>query len=96
MSTTRLSVLPYPHSHSPSQLVGDIYGVDGCAQLGLPPTMTAANFGKLTTLTDEEERPAAADLARSLLVMVAQSSCVLVKECAKVSGCGWHVVLVRT
>lgn len=30
--------------------VGDIYGEDGCANLGLPPTMTAANFGRLASL----------------------------------------------
>jgi len=39
------------------KLVGDIYGEDGCANLGLPPTMTAANFGKLASETQHSDTP---------------------------------------
>jgi hypothetical protein len=37
------------------KLVGDIYGEDGCANLGLPPTMTAANFGKLASVIEHQK-----------------------------------------
>jgi len=59
-------------------LVSDIYGHTGSAHLGLPPSLTASNFGKLGTLRkDKETRPEPADLARAVLQMVTQQVAVL-------------------
>eukprot|EP00392_Amoebophrya_sp_AT5.2_P008131 g8150.t1 len=56
----------------------DIYGHTGSAHLGLPPSLTASNFGKLGTLRkDKETRPEPADLARAVLQMVTQQVAVL-------------------
>lgn len=63
-----------------NKLVSDIYGDDGCNNLGLPANLTAVHFGKLVSLpppvmshVDEE------DLAAALLVMVTQASTVLAR-----------------
>ena len=72
--------------------VGDIYGDDGCADLGMPPQFTAAHFGKLAGQpTNGHMRAAApdtaADMAAALLKMVAQASVVLAKAYATHAGC---------
>jgi type II pantothenate kinase len=71
--------------------VADIYGVDGCADLGLPPEHTAANFGKLAAAPaarpHAQDPQHAADLVRALLRMVAQASVVLAKSYASQAGC---------
>lgn len=59
-------------------LVGDIYGADGCATLGLPATMTAAYFGKLMNVKGDVWNAAPeSDRAAALLMMVVQESVVL-------------------
>jgi len=59
-------------------LVKDIYGVGGCATLGLPPNMTAAYFGKLMNLKGRVwDEVAKADLAAALMMLVVQESVVL-------------------
>lgn len=66
-------------------LVQDIYGHTGCSDLGLPPDLTAASFGKLA-----REKTAVysdADVCRALLEMVAQSCCVLARAHAGQLGC---------
>lgn len=67
-----------------NKTVGDIYGADGCADLGMPAQMTAAAFGRVATASDAElHQPGhAADLVRALLRMVAQESVVLAKAYA--------------
>merc|ERR1712157_556545 len=51
-------------------LVSDIYGADGCTNLGLPASMTAAYFGNLPESGTSSE----ADCAAALLMMVVQES----------------------
>mmetsp|Transcript_121956 Transcript_121956/g.352282 ORF Transcript_121956/g.352282 Transcript_121956/m.352282 type:complete len:435 (-) Transcript_121956:191-1495(-) len=61
-------------------LVQDIYGTNGCANLGLPPTMNAAYFGKLIGLKGHVwDNTAKEDLAAALMVMVVQESVVLAR-----------------
>mmetsp|Transcript_22374 Transcript_22374/g.28958 ORF Transcript_22374/g.28958 Transcript_22374/m.28958 type:complete len:785 (-) Transcript_22374:160-2514(-) len=69
-------------------LVGDIYGDAGCVDLGLPPSLTAASFGKLAR-SDTNYSPA--DVCRALLEMVAQSCCVLARAHASQLGCRQRV-----
>ncbi|KAJ8603239.1 hypothetical protein CTAYLR_003837 [Chrysophaeum taylorii] len=69
-------------------LVEDIYGRSGCADLGLPPDLTAASFGKLAR---DSARYSDADLCRALLEMVAQSCCVLARAHAAQLGCRQRV-----
>ena len=62
--------------------VGDIYGDDGCADLGMPAALTAANFGRLASLPPGQ-RPRPEDLVRAVLKMVVQASVVVVKAFAE-------------
>jgi len=64
------------------KLVSDIYGEDGCANLGLPGNLTACNFGKLA-----EQECSEADLARALLQMVTQQAALLASAFARHAGC---------
>jgi len=67
------------------KLVSDIYGDEGCSNLGLPGNLTASNFGKLGEMNcprcDEK------DLARALLQMVTQQSVLLGSAYARMAGC---------
>jgi len=64
-------------------LVADIYGEKGCAALGLPPSHTAAYFGKWPSSASSPSEAAfypataEADCAAALLLMVVQESVVL-------------------
>lgn len=75
-------------------LVSDIYGADGCSNLGLPPTMTAAYFGKLMNADGNNFYNAAgnSDFAAALLLMVVQESVVLARAFAQLVEvqCGHH------
>jgi len=63
-----------------NKLVGDIYGVEGCGNLGLPATLTAAYFGKLMSMEgDVRAAIDEADAAAALLMMVVQESVVLAR-----------------
>ena len=64
--------------------VGDIYGREGCEDLNLPASLTAANFGRLATKTRAElQRDTTAEnMTRAVLRMVAQASVVLAKAFA--------------
>ena len=62
--------------------VGDIYGDDGCADLGMSAAITAANFGRLASLPPGQ-RPRPEDLVRAVLKMVVQASVVVVKAFAE-------------
>jgi len=71
-------------------LVRDIYGNEGSVSLGLPGSLTAANFGKLCDAPDEDDSFGVCseqDLARSLLQMVAQQSVLLSSAFARHAGC---------
>jgi len=70
-------------------LVEDIYGSTGCVDLGLPPYLTAASFGKLARSGNRSARDA--DVCRALLEMVAQSCCVLARAHAAQLGCRQRV-----
>ena len=70
-------------------LVEDIYGETGCSDLGLPPSLTAASFGKLSRSSQRESSDA--DVCRALLEMVAQSCCVLARAHAAQLGCRQRV-----
>ena len=66
--------------------VGDIYGPDGCSDIGMPAHLTAANFGKLATRTDEDgielpqkDKPEPADMVKGVLHMVVQASVLQAK-----------------
>lgn len=62
------------------KLVHDIYGSDGCKDLGLPPGLTAAHFGKLASVKgDVRASLDEADIAAALLLMVTQASSVLAR-----------------
>jgi type II pantothenate kinase len=64
-------------------LVGDIYGSKGAEDLGLPATLTAANFGKLARQENSAHRKVSeADLTRATLEMVAQASALLARAIA--------------
>ncbi|CAE8711371.1 unnamed protein product, partial [Polarella glacialis] len=65
-----------------NKLVSDIYGHDGCENLGLPANMTAAHFGKLVR-NEAREGCNEADVAAALLIMVTQASAVLAKAFAQ-------------
>mmetsp|Transcript_75316 Transcript_75316/g.201181 ORF Transcript_75316/g.201181 Transcript_75316/m.201181 type:complete len:595 (+) Transcript_75316:83-1867(+) len=72
------------------KLVSDIYGEDGSASLGLAGSLTASNFGKLagaSHLIEGAERPSSQDLARGVLQMVVQQSCLLALSFAAQIGC---------
>jgi len=63
-----------------NKLVGDIYGTEGCAHLGLPANLTAAYFGKLMSMDDKARGAIGeADIAAGLLQMVVQESVVLAR-----------------
>ena len=79
-------------SSTVDKLVGDIYGTDGCANLGMPPTMTAANFGKL--ISWDKKRPSDADIAAALMQMIVQASAVLVRTIAQQTKCLKRVFVV--
>ena len=70
-------------------LVEDIYGSTGCVDLGLPASLTAASFGKLSRAG--RRSAADADVCRALLEMVAQSCCVLARAHAAQLGCRQRV-----
>jgi type II pantothenate kinase len=70
-------------------LVEDIYGSTGCVDLGLPPSLTAASFGKLSRA--DLRSTSDADVCRALLEMVAQSCCVLARAHAAQLGCRQRV-----
>lgn len=72
-------------AHKVDTLVGDIYGQAGCVDLGLPPNLTAASFGKLSRR--DVSSFSEADVCRALLEMVAQSCCVLARAHANQLGC---------
>lgn len=76
------------------KLVGDIYGEAGCKDLGLPPRMTAANFGKLVHLRQGDQNPNPEDIARALLQLVVQASCIVAKQFATQAGCLERVFIV--
>ena len=71
--------------------VGDIYGDDGCVDLGMTANLTAASFGKLAGKPANSDARAAsdttADMAAALLKMVAQASVVLAKAYATQADC---------
>jgi len=68
-----------------NKLVGDIYGENGCSQLGLPPHLTAAYFGKLGSARGNVWSHAAEeDCAAALLMMVVQESVVLARAFSQV------------
>merc|ERR1712126_510982 len=59
-------------------LVSDIYGAEGSIALGLSPTLTAANFGKVgTEALSNWKRPSKNDMSFACLAMVIQVSCIL-------------------
>merc|ERR1712217_996814 len=61
-------------------LVSDIYGAEGCSNLGLPASMTAAYFGKLSSLKSTELKGMAdGDCLAALLMLVVQESVVLAR-----------------
>jgi len=63
-----------------NKLVRDIYGDDGCKDLGLPATLTAVSFGKVgSDSTVPANAAGEADLAAALLLMVVQESTVLTR-----------------
>ena len=70
------------------KLVGDIYGRDGCVDLGMPAHLTAASFGKLATASaaDTGREGHADDIVASLLRMVVQASVVLAKALVTSGG----------
>lgn len=68
-------------------LVQDIYGDAGCVDLGLPPDLTAASFGKLSRDLKRSSTYSEPDICRALLEMVAQSCCVLARAHAAQLGC---------
>eukprot|EP00747_Dinoflagellata_sp_TGD_P162058 gnl/TRDRNA2_/TRDRNA2_179234_c0_seq1.p1 gnl/TRDRNA2_/TRDRNA2_179234_c0~~gnl/TRDRNA2_/TRDRNA2_179234_c0_seq1.p1 ORF type:complete len:510 (-),score=92.54 gnl/TRDRNA2_/TRDRNA2_179234_c0_seq1:602-2131(-) len=69
-------------------LVRDIYGNEGSESLGLPGSLTAANFGRLCEQSDgDQPNVSEQDLARSLLQMVTQQSVLLATAFAKQAGC---------
>jgi len=68
------------------KLVSDIYGEEGCANLGLPGTHTASNFAKLGDMAPGSSC-SEKDLARSLLQMVTQQSVLLASAFARHAGC---------
>lgn len=72
------------------KLVSDIYGVEGSASLGLPGSLTASNFGKLS----EGCSPSEQDLARSVLQMVTQQSVLLAIAFARHADCLGRVFFV--
>eukprot|EP00908_Phaeocystis_cordata_P010891 Transcript_21741.p2 GENE.Transcript_21741~~Transcript_21741.p2 ORF type:complete len:478 (-),score=198.35 Transcript_21741:39-1442(-) len=88
--------------------VGDIYGAAGCEDLDMPPTFTAASFGKMAVTgafgsshgapppppPPPPAAPSKEDLVRSLLRMVVQASVVLAKAYASQAGCLPRVVFV--
>jgi len=81
------------------KLVSDIYGEDGCANLGLPGALTASNFGKLCDDRRCEDEPnsatcSEADLARAVLQMVTQQSVLLATAFAHHAGCVGRVFFV--
>lgn len=65
--------------------------VHGCHVVvaGLPPRMTAANFGKLVHLRQGDESPNPEDIARALLQLVVQASCIVAKQFAMVRFTGF-------
>lgn len=74
------------------KLVSDIYGEEGCANLGLAANLTACNFGKLCEMRRGEVSDP--DLARSLLQMVTQQSALLASASARHAGCVGRVFCV--
>merc|ERR1719401_1640349 len=69
-------------------LVQDIYGEEGSASLGLPGSLTAANFGRLCEAPGETQALSSEhDLARAILQMVTQQSVLLSSAFAKQAGC---------
>eukprot|EP00929_Paragymnodinium_shiwhaense_P060252 TRINITY_DN30112_c0_g1_i1.p1 TRINITY_DN30112_c0_g1~~TRINITY_DN30112_c0_g1_i1.p1 ORF type:complete len:559 (+),score=96.66 TRINITY_DN30112_c0_g1_i1:152-1828(+) len=82
-------------------LVQDIYGEKGSAHLGLPGSLTASNFGRLSEATghdrndhDPSVAPSEHDLVLSLLQMVTQQSVLLSSAHAKQAGCVDRVFFV--
>jgi len=76
-------------------LVQDIYGDDGSASLGLPGSLTAANFGKLCETPGHDANLCTEhDTARALLQMVTQQSVLLSSAYAKQAGCVDRVFFV--
>lgn len=61
-----------------------MYGASSSTELGLPPTLTAASFGKLisASLQRSDERPRDEDVAAALLALVAQAAATLAKAYA--------------
>mmetsp|Transcript_101908 Transcript_101908/g.328917 ORF Transcript_101908/g.328917 Transcript_101908/m.328917 type:complete len:546 (+) Transcript_101908:135-1772(+) len=79
------------------KLVSDIYGEEGSAALGLPGSLTASNFGKLSERADSGAQGLGCseqDLARSLLQMVTQQSVLLATALARHIGCMGRVFFV--
>lgn len=73
------------------KLVKDVYGGKSCSELGLPPTLTAASFGKLVSASmHSEQRPRDEDIAAALLTLVAQAAATLAKAYAAPLGASAH------
>jgi type II pantothenate kinase len=77
-------------------LVQDIYGEEGSASLGLPASLTAANFGKFCNPPGEETDDLCSeqDTAHALLQMVTQQSVLLSSAYAKQADCVDRVFFV--
>eukprot|EP00397_Hematodinium_sp_SG-2012_P024662 GEMP01025699.1.p1 GENE.GEMP01025699.1~~GEMP01025699.1.p1 ORF type:complete len:475 (+),score=63.65 GEMP01025699.1:224-1648(+) len=68
-------------------LVSDIYGKEGCSALGLPPSRTASNFGKMgTEIMSGWKMPRKSDITHSILKMVIQGTCVLATAFSSTMG----------
>ncbi|CAK9070848.1 unnamed protein product [Durusdinium trenchii] len=62
-----------------NKLVSDIYGQDGCGNLGLPPGLTAAHFAKITMKDFDHPAYQEADVAAAVLTMVVSASTVIAR-----------------
>jgi len=62
-----------------NKLVSDIYGQDGCSNLGLAPGLTAAHFAKITMMDFDHPKYREEDIAAAVLTMVVSASTVIAR-----------------
>ncbi|CAE7587111.1 PANK2 [Symbiodinium natans] len=62
-----------------NKLVSDIYGEEGCGNLGLAPGLTAAHFAKVTMKDFDNPCYSEADVATAVLTMVVSASTVIAR-----------------
>lgn len=62
-----------------NKLVSDIYGQDGCSNLGLAPGLTAAHFAKITMKDFNHPDYSEEDIAAAVLTMVVSASTVIAR-----------------